>query len=40
MNPTIRPNLTSPLMATGLIIARDVLPLKMNAYSSTNPLIQ
>jgi hypothetical protein len=31
MKPTIRPSFTSPSIATGLIIARDVSPLKINA---------
>jgi hypothetical protein len=31
MKPTMRPNSTSPLIATGLIIACDVSPLKMKA---------
>ena len=31
MEPTKRPRFTSPFIATGLIIARDFSPLKMNA---------
>lgn len=31
MEPTIRPKFISPFIATGLIIARDFSPLKMNA---------